>query len=247
MTQMADSMTSEAESTTQVLDSTPNETTSTIFLSQTCVELPFIDDGIERPSERKVIQMQKRQAQLQQLVEGTQKDLPATSTVVVDGQVMKQADIVAKLQGWIQLFQQVDATKAPSRSAQQALQAAVPEMHQFMVLYGQALKTNLGKSSPLLADFGLATTQRKVPTSETRVLAKARAASTREARQTMGKVQKKAVKGTPVTTVMVSANSPRTAQTPSSQVVNPVASASEPAVPETSAGVVPAGSSVNGK
>ncbi len=84
--------------------------------------------------------MQKRQAQLQQLVEGTQKDLPATSTLVVDGQALKQADIVAKLQGWIQLFQQVDAANAPSRSAQQALQAAVPEMHQFMVLYGQALR-----------------------------------------------------------------------------------------------------------
>jgi hypothetical protein len=191
--------------------------------------------------------MQKRQAQLQQLVAGTQKDLPATSTVSVDGQVMKQADIVAKLQGWIELFQQVDATNAPARSAQRALQAADSEMHQFMVLYGQALRTVLGKSNPLLADFGLATTQRKAPTPETHVLAKARAESTRAARGTLGKVQKKAVKGTPVTNVMVSASSPRTAQTLSSQAINPVASAGETAVPETQAGVVPAGGSVNGK
>ncbi len=147
--------------------------------------------------------MQKRQAQLEQLVTGTQKDLPVTSAIDVDGQKLTQADIVAKLQGWIQLFQQVDATKAPARSAQQALQTAEPQMHHFVVTYGQALRHVFGKSNALLADFGLATVQPKTPSPETVVLAVAKRAATRKARQTMGRVQRKAVKGLPVTEVTV--------------------------------------------
>jgi hypothetical protein len=180
--------------------------------------------------------MQKRQAQLEQLVAGTQKNLPATSTVDVNGQELKQADIVAKLQSWIPLFQQVDATKAPARSAQQALQAAGSEMNDFVVHYRQALRQVFGKSSPLLDDFGLATVQRKTPTAETLVLAKARRAATRKARNTLGKVARKAIKGAPVTTVTVPTSGVPQAQSFSPQVVNPATSASEPTLSEQTLG-----------
>ena len=53
--------------------------------------------------------MTKIESQLQLLLAGTQKNIPATSMVGVNGQQMKQADIVAKLQGWIQLLVQKDA------------------------------------------------------------------------------------------------------------------------------------------
>ncbi len=84
--------------------------------------------------------MQKRETELQQLVAGTQKNLPATSTVDVNGQELKQTDIVAKLQGWIPLYQQVDATNAPYRNAQQALHTAAPAIRQFVGLYRLALR-----------------------------------------------------------------------------------------------------------
>jgi hypothetical protein len=148
--------------------------------------------------------MTKTQTQLQQMLAGTQKNLPATSTVDVNGQELKQSDIVAKLQGWIQLCEQKDAAKAAAITAVQALkEAGIP---QFRVSFFQALKQVLGKSSPLLSDFGLAVTQRKVPTAQTRVLAKAKGAATRRARNTLGKVQKKAVKGLGVTSVTLSPN-----------------------------------------
>jgi len=148
--------------------------------------------------------MTKEQTQLQQMLAGAQKDIPATSMVAVDGEELKQSDLVAKLQGWIQLYGQQDAAKAAASTAAQALKAA--GITQFRVALGQALRQVLGKSSPLLADFGLAVTQRKVPTTETRILAKAKSAATRAARKTMGSVQKKTVKGPGVTSVTVSPN-----------------------------------------
>jgi len=148
--------------------------------------------------------MTKAQTQLQQMLAGTQKNLPATSTVDVNGQELKQSDIVAKLQGWIQLCEQKEAAKAAAGTAVQALKEA--GITEFLVVYVQALKQALGKSSPLLADFGLNVTQRKVPTPETRTLAHAKMLATRAARQTLGSQQKKTVKGPGVTSVTVTPN-----------------------------------------
>jgi len=148
--------------------------------------------------------MTKAQTQVQVMLAGTQKDLPVTSMVDINGQQMKQSDIVAKLEGWIQLYEQKSAARAAAGTAVQALKAA--GITQFRVSFAQALKQVLGKSSPLLGDFGLNVTQRKVPTTETRLLAKAKSAATRKARNTLGSVQKKAVKGLGVTSVTVSPN-----------------------------------------
>jgi hypothetical protein len=148
--------------------------------------------------------MTKAQTQLQQMLAGTQKDLPATSTVDIDGQELKQSDIVAKLQGWIQLSEQKEAAKAAAGTAVQALKEA--GITEFLVVYVQALKQVLGRSSLLLEDFGLNVTQRKVPSAEARTLAHAKTLATRAARKTMGSQQKKAVKGPGVTSVTVSPN-----------------------------------------
>src|SRR5580692_11961701 len=104
--------------------------------------------------------MQKTETQLQELVAGTQKDIPATSMVDVNGTNLKQPDVIAKLQSWIGLYQQVSAAKAAYGTAQQSLKASAPQIHGFIVAYGQALKQVLGKSNPLLVDFGLNQTQR---------------------------------------------------------------------------------------
>jgi hypothetical protein len=176
--------------------------------------------------------MTKAQTQLQQMLAGAQKDLPATSTVDINGQELKQSDIVAKLQGWIQLCEQKDAAKAAAGTAVQALKAIEPEVTQFKVSFGQALKQVLGKSSPLLSDFGLNVTQRKVPTTETRLLAKAKSAATRAARKTMGKEQKKAVKGLGVTSVTVSPNAEPSVVSAGSQAVgSPLAAVGAGSVP----------------
>jgi predicted component of type VI protein secretion system len=150
--------------------------------------------------------MTKKQMKLQQLLAGVEKDLPATSSLNVNGEALKQSDIVTKLQGWIQLYEQKDGAKVAAGSAVGALKQIGQEVTQFTVSFGRALKQFLGESSPLLADFGLGIAERKAPSSKTRVLAQAKGAATRVARKTMGAVQKKAVKGAPVASVTVAPN-----------------------------------------
>jgi hypothetical protein len=186
--------------------------------------------------------MTKAQTQLQLLLAGTQKDVPATSTVDIDGQEMKQSDIVAKLQSWIQLYEQKDAAKGTASNAVQALKDA--GITKFRVSYVQALKQVLGKSSPLLADFGLIVTQRKVPTAQTRILAQAKNAATRKARNTLGKVQKKAVKGPGVTSVTVSPNAEPSVVSAGEQAVVPVIPAATVTPAAGSAPVVSGASTV---
>jgi len=169
--------------------------------------------------------MHKIENQMQQLVAGTQKNLPATSTVDVNGQELKQTDIVAQFQSWIELYQQVDATNAPYRNAVKALLAATPAIRKYIGSYRQALRQVFGKGSPLLADFGMSTTQPRTPTTATHVLATAKAAATRKARNTLGKQQRKAVKADPVTKVTVSADGP--AVSSSASQVTPAPSAAE--------------------
>jgi hypothetical protein len=164
--------------------------------------------------------------------------------VDIDGQELKQSDIVAKLEGWIQLYAQKDAAKAAAGAAVQALKAMGPEVTQFRVSFGQALKQVFGKSSPLLSDFGLTLTQRKVPSTETRILAQAKSAATRAARKTMGSVQKKAVKGAGVTSVTVSPNADRSVVSIGAQpelAASSVQAVTPAAVSTSGAGTVPIG------
>ena len=177
--------------------------------------------------------MTKMQMKLQQLLAGTQKDLPETSSLNVNGQALKQSDIVTKLEGWIQLYEQKDGAKAAAGSAVGAAKAIGQEVTQFAVSFGRAVKQALGESSPLLADFGLGSTVRKVPTSKTRVLAQAKGAATRKARNTLGSVQKKAVKGAPVTSVTIAPNAEMSVVSADSQASSAAgaADAVTPAVP----------------
>jgi hypothetical protein len=180
--------------------------------------------------------MHKIENQMQQLVAGTQKNLPATSTVDVNGQELKQSDIVAQLQSWIGLYQQVDATNAPYRNAVKALQAATPTIQKYLGSYRQALRQVFGKGSPLLADFGMSTTQQKTPTPATHVLAAAKAAATKKARGTLGSQKRKSVQGAPVTQVTVPANGLPAVSSSAAQAT-PAAGSAGPNVSETA--VVP--------
>ncbi len=147
--------------------------------------------------------MTKVETKLQSLLAGTQKNIPATSMVDVNGQQLKQPDIVAKLQGWIQTLESKDAAKGSYNTALLAVEAVLPDISQFGLSYGRALKQVLGENSPLLAEFGLSTVPRKVTTAQTRVVAQAKGSETRKARGTMSRKQKLAIKGPGVTSVTV--------------------------------------------
>jgi hypothetical protein len=175
--------------------------------------------------------MTKSEAQLQQMLAGVQKDIPAASSVDVNGVEWKQPDLVSKLQSWIQLHEQKDAAKASAGVALLALQGVESEVLQFTVAFRQALKQVFGMSSPLLLDFGLSTPQRKTPSVATRVLAQAKGAATRVARKTMGTQQIKKVKGAPVESVTVDGSGEPTVVSEASQPV-----AASPAGPAPNGG-----------
>jgi hypothetical protein len=145
--------------------------------------------------------MQKLEADFQQLLAGAQAELPATLTLHVDGEQLTQPELIAKLQGILDVFERAAAAKAAYGIALQAQQQMVATAAPFKVACGQAVRHVLGKASPALASFGLNAQQRKVPTAETQILAQAKRLATRKARGTLGKRQKLKIKGAPVATV----------------------------------------------
>jgi hypothetical protein len=147
--------------------------------------------------------MQKLEADFQQLLNGTQTEIPATVSVHVDGQLLTQPELVAKLQAYLQVYEQVAATKAAYGQALQALQGIADEAHAFKVAYGQVLRHVLGKASPNLGSFGINVIARKTPTVETQLLAHAKRLATRKARGTLGKRQKLNIKGANVAAITV--------------------------------------------
>jgi hypothetical protein len=149
--------------------------------------------------------MKKLESNFQELLAGTQTELPATLTVHVDGEQLTQAQIVAKLQGYLDVYEQVASTKAAYEQALLAQEAIAAQAQAFKVSYGQVLRHVLGKQSPMLASFGINLVQRKIPTVETMVLAHAKRLATRKARGTLGKRQKAKIKGAEVASVTVTA------------------------------------------
>jgi hypothetical protein len=147
--------------------------------------------------------MQKLEWDFQQLLNGTQTELPATVSVYVDGQLLTQPQLIAKLQAYLQVYEQLAAAKAAYGQALQALQGIADEGHAFKVAYGQALHHVLGKASPSLGSFGVSVIERKTPTVETQLLAHAKRLATRKARGTLGKRQKLRIKGADVGAVTV--------------------------------------------
>ena len=106
--------------------------------------------------------MQKLEADLQQLLNGTQTELCRNAERVRRGTAAQlQAEIVPKLQAWLKVYEQVAAAKAAYGQALQVLQGIAEEAHAFKVAYGQALRPILGKASPRLTSFGISAVARK--------------------------------------------------------------------------------------
>ncbi len=157
----------------------------------------------------------------------------------VDGEELTQAQVVAKLQGYLDVYERVNAAKAAYGQALEAQEAMAAQAHAFKVSYGQALRHVLGKASPALATFGISVQQRKTPTAQTQLLANAKRLATRKARGTLGKRQKAKIKGADVASVTVSASSSGVPGGVGSQT-RPVANAgSKPALSTSSSGSPP--------
>src|SRR5580692_5027313 len=146
------------------------------------------------------------------LIAGAKKHITTTSSLVIGGVTLTPAQVEASLQTIIDLLSGVSAAKAATQAKLVAWKAQAPSLRSQMAAFVAYVRASYGNSPDVLADFGLKPRKAKTPlTTVQRAAAAAKRAATRAARHTMGKVQKKSVKGT-VTTIVSPA--PTTAPEP---------------------------------
>jgi hypothetical protein len=87
---------------------------------------------------------------------GVLKDIPAKSTLSINGVVMTGAQIDAKLKGYIATIQAADAAKQQAKAAVTARVNMTVEGRDFYQQLKKAVIASFGAQSPQLDDFGLA-------------------------------------------------------------------------------------------
>jgi hypothetical protein len=161
-----------------------------------------------RPSERNIKNMATTQVKGQavalakQMIAGTEKHLTGSTQVALLGSSFTPAEITTKLESLVTLRTEVDAAKAATKAKLAAESASMPSLLTFMSALRTYVKAAYGGSPDVLADFGITPKVRVPLTVEAKAAAAAKRASTRAARHTMGKQQKKEVMGD-VTGVLV--------------------------------------------
>jgi hypothetical protein len=131
------------------------------------------------------------------------------------------AEVTQRLQTLIHLRTDVNNAKATTRAKVALENAQAPALVGQMADLVSFVRTTFSKSPDVLADFGLAPKKVRTPlTVEQQAAAVAKRTSTRKARNTMGKVQKKAVTGDVVDVVVTPIVAPK-----------PVASGPAPSIP----------------
>jgi hypothetical protein len=147
-----------------------------------------------------------------QLIAGTKKHFATASSLAFAGATLTPAQIESSLQTIIDLLTAVSASKAATKAKLAAWNAQAKPLRTQMAAFEAFVKVTFGNSPDVLADFGLKPNKARAPlTVEEKAAAAAKREATRAARHTMGKVQKKGVKGdvtgvvvTPVTSASAS-------------------------------------------
>ena len=144
-------------------------------------------------------------ASLGSIIAGTQKHTPNGSLTF--GNVTYAATtLVQTLQGLLDAMAAHDAAVAKAKDLLLALRDTNAKVGPIYRAYSRYLVATYGDATQTLADYGLKPLKARAPLSvEQKAAAKAQSKATREARGTMGKKQKAAIKGVvtkPVTTVV---------------------------------------------
>jgi hypothetical protein len=136
-------------------------------------------------------------ARAEQLLAGTKVKYPnGSDKLSFGGADYTVAEVEAKLQSVVDLRGAAEEAKAASKTKVAAEQARLPALRVFMGAYVAFLKAAFGNVPDALAIFGLPPKKVRAPlTAEQTAAAVAKRAATRAARQTKGKVARKAVKG----------------------------------------------------
>ena len=155
-----------------------------------------------------------RAAQVKQLIIGANKHFPnGSQQLQVGGATFTVTSLTALLQSFVDSRAAVEASRAATKAKVQVESVQAPSQLAVIRAFETVVRGTFGSSADVLADFGLAPLKARVPrTAEEKAVSAAKSAATRKARGTMGKNQKKSVKGsitaklvvTPVTTSPVS-------------------------------------------
>jgi hypothetical protein len=168
--------------------------------------------GSTGQTRKEVIQMPKGKntdaVHAGQLIAGTRKHFANVATLAFGSGAFTPAQIEGALQTFVDARQAVDAAKAVAKARVADENTKTAPLRGLMIAYAAFVKVTFANSPDVLADFGLQPNKATTPlTIEQKATAAARREATRAARHTMGKQQKKNVKGT-ITTIAAPAPSP---------------------------------------
>jgi cell division septation protein DedD len=178
-------------------------------------------------------------AEVKQLIAGANKHFSNGSQALqVGGATFTVTALTQELQGFVDNRDAVEASKAATKAKIEIERVQSPSQLALIRAFVTVIRGTFGNSADVLADFGLAPPKARVTrTAEEKAVSAAKSAATRAARGTMGKNQKKAVKGsitaklvvTPVTTSPVS--TPVAAPAPAAPAPAPATPATTTAAP----------------
>ncbi len=181
-----------------------------------------------------------------QIIVGIQKDLHAVTSMAFGGQTYTPTSLVAFFQSRIDAANAVVTARAQWQDAVQKYKL----IHATGQVVTRGLKQYVmgtyGETSPVIADFGFTPPKRVSQTPEQKAAAVAKRAATRQARHTVGKKVKLAIKGTvapaptnpaapanPVAAAVPPASAPLTPSLAAAPVVTPTAAVTALARPAT--------------
>ncbi len=168
-----------------------------------------------------------------QLILGTGKHYPnGAETLQVGGATFTATALTKLMQDFVDGRAAVEGAKAALKTKIDAERTQAPSQLAVIAAFERLIRGLFGTSADVLADFGLAPPKARAPlTAEQKAVAAAKRDATRKARGTMGKVQKKKVKGAVTATLVVTplAGAPPTVTTPGPGPVTAPAQATPPA------------------
>ena len=165
--------------------------------------------------------------QVKQFVLGIQKHYPDGSQLIpVGGASFTVTALTQLMQDFVDNRAAVETAKATTRAKVETERLQAPSQLAVIRAFVTIVRGAYGNSADILADFGL--TPLKVPTpmtAEEKAVAVAKREATRAARHTMGKNQKKAVKGAIKASLVVT---PANGSAPGAPTGNPPAGGTTP-------------------
>jgi hypothetical protein len=141
-------------------------------------------------------------SEMQQLLQGWQEVIPSDSTFPSSAGSYNQAAVLAKLQGYLGAYADLDTHVMGTKEARAQVESQLSEAQTYCSALKAAVISYFGAQSPQLAKFGFKARKVRAPlTGQQLAVRAAKVRATRKLRGTMGSAQKAAIKSGPMTFV----------------------------------------------